>query len=54
MIPCGPIFALIFGVKIFFIYEGLILFIVLKMSVAKVCNLLISIVVVPFFPIKLP
>ena len=36
----------------FFIYEGLILFIVLKISVAKFRDLLISIVVVPFFLIK--
>ena len=53
MIPCGYLFAVIFGVKIFFIYEGLILFVVLKMSVAEVRNLLISIVVVPFFSIQL-
>ena len=33
------IFAFAFGVKIFFIYEGLALFIVLKISVAKVLNL---------------
>ena len=51
---CGRVFAFLFEMKTFFMYEGLILFIVLKMSVAKVRNLLISIVVVPFFLIKFP
>ena len=49
MISCGRIFAFIFGVKMFFIYDRLILFIVLKVSVAKVRNLLMFIVVVPSF-----
>ena len=40
MISSGRIFAFAFGVKIFFIYEELILFIVLKILVAKVRNLL--------------
>ena len=42
------------GMKIFLIYETLILFIILKISVAKVGNLLISIVMVPFHLIKFP
>ena len=50
----GRNFAFVFGMKIFFIYERLILFIVLKMSVAKVRNLLISIVMVPCLLIKFP
>ena len=48
----GRIF--VFGVTIFFIYEGFILFIVLKISFAKVRNLFISAVVVTFFLIKFP
>ena len=54
MISCGRIFAFVFGVTMFFKYEGLILFIVLKISAGKVRNLLISIAVVPFFLIKFP
>ena len=37
------------GVNMFFMKLGLILLIVLKMFVAKVCNLLISTLVVLFF-----
>ena len=51
MISYGRIFAFVFGVKILFIYEGLILF---NASVAKARNLLIASVVVPFFLIKFP
>ena len=46
MVSFGRIFTVVFGVKISFIYEGLMLFIVLKISFAKVRNLLISIAVV--------
>ena len=52
MISCGHIFAFVFGMRIFFIDEGLILFVVLKFSVAKVRNHLISIVLIPLFLIK--
>ena len=46
MVSFGRIFTFVFGVKISCIYKGLMLFSVLKTSVAKVRNLLISIVVV--------
>ena len=54
MISYGRIVVFDFGVKILLIYERLILFIALKISVAKVRNPLISIVVVPFFLIRFP
>ena len=54
VISCGSISAFVFGEQIFFIYEGLTQVIVLNISVYKIGNLLISIVVVPLFLIQFP